>query len=131
YFNFNLLTPYNPTSRRRRQRYQQLIQHFKNSSHNVDNSPLDLGQAIAELSDDERARLFKMLNILLGSEITTDYTVADNKMSQQYVKVDGFNLAFQSSGYRLAATLLTCLLDSQSDAFIVDEPELGLSPEAQ
>jgi hypothetical protein len=131
YFNFNLLTPYNPTSKRRRQRYQQLVQHIKAASHNVDNSPLDLGQAIAELSDGERARLFAMLNTLLGSDVATDYTVPGNAMSQQYVRVDGYNLAFQSSGFRLAATLLTCLLDDQSDTFIVDEPELGLSPEVQ
>src|SRR5262245_42568428 len=37
YFNFNLLTPYNPTSKRRRQRFQQLLSHIQNSSHNVDN----------------------------------------------------------------------------------------------
>lgn len=131
YFNFNLLTPYNPTSKRRRQRYQQLLQHIKNASQNVDNSPMDLGQAIAELSNDERTRLFSLLKELLGSDVSTDFTVPGNAMSQQYVNVDGYNLAFQSSGFRLAATLLTCLLDDQSDCFIIDEPELGLSPEAQ
>ena len=82
YFNFNLLTPFNPTSKRRRQRYQQLIQHLQNATQNVDNSPLDLGQAIAELSDDERTRLFKMLKDLLGSDVITDFTVPGNSMSQ-------------------------------------------------
>ena len=131
YFNFNMLTPYNPTTGRRRKRYRALVNHFKNASQNMDNSPLDLGQAIAELTDAQRDRLFSMLNRLLGSRTSVELTVAGNSMSQRYVRVEDYNLAFQSSGFRLAATLLTCLLDEESSVFIVDEPELGLSPEAQ
>ena len=97
----------------------------------MDNSPLDLGQAIAELNDAQRDRLFSMLSRLLGSKTSVELTVAGNSMSQRYVRVEDYNLVFQSSGFRLAATLLTCLLDEESSVFIVDEPELGLSPEAQ
>ena len=131
YFNFNMLTPYNPTPDRRRKRYRNLLKHFKNASQNMDNSPLDLGAAIAELTDAQRDRLFSMLGRLLGSKTSVELTVAGNSMSQRYVRVEDYNLAFQSSGFRLAATLLTCLLDEESSVFIVDEPELGLSPEAQ
>ena len=131
YFNFNMLTPYNPTTGRRRKRYRSLLNHFKNASQNTDNSPLDLGQAIAELNDAQRDRLFSMLSRLLGSKTSVELTVAGNSMSQRYVRVEDYNLVFQSSGFRLAATLLTCLLDEESSVFIVDEPELGLSPEAQ
>ena len=126
-----MLTPYNPTTGRRRKRYRSLLNHFKNASQNTDNSPLDLGQAIAELNDAQRDRLFSMLSRLLGSKTSVELTVAGNSMSQRYVRVEDYNLVFQSSGFRLAATLLTCLLDEESSVFIVDEPELGLSPEAQ
>ena len=126
-----MLTPYNPTPGRRRKRYSTLLKHFKNAAQNMDNSPLDLGAAIAGLTDAQRDRLFSMLGRLIGSKTSVELTVAGNSMSQRYVRVDDYNLAFQSSGFRLAATLLTCLLDEESSVFIVDEPELGLSPEAQ
>lgn len=38
---------------------------------------------------------------------------------------------YTSSGFRLIATLLTSLLNSDCDTFLIDEPELGVSPEAQ
>ena len=52
-------------------------------------------------------------------------------MSQQYISVGGHNISFTSSGFRLIATLVTSLLDSDYDTFLIDEPELGISPEAQ
>src|SRR5439155_10426513 len=41
------------------------------------------------------------------------------------------NLSFTSSGFRLITTLVTSLLDPDFDTFLIDEPELGISPEAQ
>jgi hypothetical protein len=52
-------------------------------------------------------------------------------MSQQYIDVDGYNLSYTSSGFRLVTTLLTSLLDRDYTHLLVDEPELGLSPEIQ
>lgn len=52
-------------------------------------------------------------------------------MSQKYVSVDGYNISFTSSGFRLVATLLTSLLDTHYSKILIDEPELGLSPEIQ
>jgi hypothetical protein len=52
-------------------------------------------------------------------------------MSQKYINVDGYNISFTSSGFRLVTTLLTSLLDTDYTRLLVDEPELGLSPEIQ
>ena len=52
-------------------------------------------------------------------------------MSQKYISANGHNISYTSSGFRLITTLLTCLLDNDYDTFLIDEPELGISPEAQ
>ena len=59
------------------------------------------------------------------------YTVPDNSMSQKYVSVDGHNISFTSSGFRLIMTLITSLLNDNHSTYLIDEPELGVSPEAQ
>ena len=59
------------------------------------------------------------------------FTAPDNSMSQKYISVDGHNISYTSSGYRLITTLITSLLDDEYDTFLIDEPELGISPEAQ
>lgn len=58
-------------------------------------------------------------------------TVPSNSMSQKYISVGGHNLSYSSSGFRLITTLITSLLDDEYDTFLIDEPELGISPEAQ
>jgi AAA domain, putative AbiEii toxin, Type IV TA system len=45
--------------------------------------------------------------------------------------VGGQNFSFSSSGVRLVMALVTSLLDDDHDTFLIDEPELGISPEAQ
>lgn len=52
-------------------------------------------------------------------------------MSQKYISAGSHNISFSSSGFRLITTLITSLLDDEYDVFLVDEPELGISPEAQ
>jgi hypothetical protein len=52
-------------------------------------------------------------------------------MSQKYISCGGHNISYTSSGFRLIATLVTSLLDTEYDTFLIDEPELGISPEAQ
>jgi hypothetical protein len=52
-------------------------------------------------------------------------------MSQQYVSVNGYNISYASSGYRLITSLVTSLLSDEHDTYLIDEPELGISPEAQ
>jgi predicted ATPase len=126
-----VLTPYSPQQNRKAERWQALIRQIQNATQNVDNSPLNLQQAIAELSDDQRRVLFALVTDLLGAVADIRFTIPDNSMSQKYIEVDGYNLSFSSSGFGLVTTLLTSLLNRDYTHFLVDEPELGLSPEIQ
>src|SRR5262249_4333426 len=58
-------------------------------------------------------------------------TVENNSMSQKYISCGGHNISYTSSGFRLITALITSLLDTDYDTFLIDEPELGISPEAQ
>ena len=71
------------------------------------------------------------MELLLSSKMELKFTAPDNSMSQKYISVDGHNISYTSSGYRLITTLITSLLDDEYDTFLIDEPELGISPEAQ
>lgn len=131
YQNFNMLTPYSPQSNKRTQKFQEWLRQWKNQSQNIDNSPLNLQQAIAELSDLKRQQLAEIVNDLLGAKMEIKHSIPDNSMSQQYVSVNGHNISYTSSGFRLIITLVTSLLNNDYDSFLIDEPELGISPEAQ
>jgi hypothetical protein len=131
YQNFNLLGYYTPSRNRKNEKWNQFVGHFSQQHQNIDNSPINLQQAIAELSNSQRATLTEIVKILLGVELQIRDTVADNAMSQKYISCGGHNVSFTSSGFRLIMTLVTCLLDSEYDTFLIDEPELGISPEAQ
>jgi predicted ATP-dependent endonuclease of OLD family len=131
YSNFNVLAPYGFQPNRKSEKYLSLLRHFQNNNQNLDNSPLNLQQAISELNDEDRTLLFQLISQLLGADTQIKYTIPNNSMSQKFVDVDGFNLSFTSSGFRLVITLLTCLLDKDYNRYLIDEPELGLSPEIQ
>lgn len=131
YQNFNLLGYYTPNRNKRNDRWVQFIQQWNQQHQNIDNSPINLQQAIAELNDSQRNTLIEIVEILLGVRLEIKYTVDGNSMSQQYISVDGHNISYTSSGFRLIATLVTSLLDTDYDTFLIDEPELGISPEAQ
>ena len=133
YQNFNLLGFFTPTKGRskRTQKYREFLSQWKNEQQNIDNSPLNLQQAIAELTDSKRNQLIEIMELLLSSKMELKFTAPDNSMSQKYISVDGHNISYTSSGYRLITTLITSLLDDEYDTFLIDEPELGISPEAQ
>ncbi|WP_405236083.1 ATP-dependent nuclease [Lentisalinibacter orientalis] len=132
YQNFSLLSPHSPQTNRKRKKYEEFLNYYrKDRAENRDNSPLNLQTAIAELTDDQRSTLFTLVNALLGSEVSIEKTIPENEMSQRFIQVDEYNLSYTSSGYRLVTTLLTCLLDSDFEHFLIDEPELGISPEVQ
>jgi predicted ATPase len=131
YQNFNLLGYFTPDRNRKQNRFNIFMNHWGNQSQNIDNSPLNLQEAIAELSDQQRTRLQELIRLLLKSDMEILHTVANNSMSQKYISVTGHNISYTSSGFRLIVTLLTSLLDEEYDTFLVDEPELGISPEAQ
>jgi len=131
YQNFNLLGYFTPSRDRRTQRYAQFMSQWRQDQQNIDNSPLNLQQAIAELSDSQRDKLREIMRLLLGADIEFLQTVPNNSMSQRYVAPEGHNISYTSSGFRLISTLVTSLLDEDYSTFLIDEPELGISPEAQ
>ena len=131
YQNFNVLGNYTLNRNRRNERWSNFLNHWNQQHQNLDNSPVNLQQAIAELSDSQREILVEIVRILLGVTLEIRYTVDGNSMSQQYISVAGHNISFTSSGFRLIATLVTSLHDRDYDTFLIDEPELGISPEAQ
>ena len=129
--NFNALGVYSPNPNRRSEKYRQLLDLLRQEGLNMDNSPFNLQQAVAEMSDSRRGKLLTLVNQLLGAQAEISKTIPENEMSQRYMSVDGFNLSFTSSGFRLIITLLASFLDEDYTAFLVDEPEMGLSPEIQ
>jgi len=131
YQNFNLLGYYTPNRNRRHEKWNQFMQQWQQQQLNIDNSPVNLQQAIAELSDDQRISLAEIVKTLLGVELEWRQTVENNSMSQKYISCGGHNISYTSSGFRLITTLVTSLLDTDFDTFLIDEPELGISPEAQ
>ena len=131
YQNFHVLGHYTPNRNKKSEKYQQFINQWRKQSQNLDNSPINLQQAIAELTDVKRDTLSEIIELLLGSKLEIKYTVPDNNMSQKFISVGGHNLSFTSSGFRLITTLVTSLMDDDYDTFLIDEPELGISPEAQ
>lgn len=130
YQNFNLLGHYTPNRNKRDEKWRHFMNQWQQQQ-NIDNSPVNLQQAIAELSDEQRDKLSEIINDLLGVKLEFRYTVEDNSMSQKYISCGGHNISYTSSGFRLITTLVTSLLDSDYDTFLIDEPELGISPEAQ
>ena len=131
YQNFTLLGYYTPNRNRKDERWRQFLQQWQQQLQNIDNSPVNLQQAIAELSDDQRDTLTEIINTLLGVKLEIRHTVENNSMSQKYISSGGHNISYTSSGFRLITTLVTSLLDTDYDTFLIDEPELGISPEAQ
>lgn len=131
YQNFHVLGFYTPNRNKKDEKWRQFIQQWNQQQQNIDNSPLNLQQAIAELSDEKRNTLSEIVELLLGSKLEIKHTVPDNSMSQKFISCGGHNISFTSSGFRLITTLITSLLDDDYDTFLIDEPELGISPEAQ
>jgi predicted ATPase len=131
YQNFNVLGYYTPNRNRKNEKWSNFQSQWRDQQQNIDNSPINLQQAIAELSNDQRSLLREIIKGLLGIELEIRDTVDNNSMSQKYISCGGHNISYTSSGVRLITTLVTSLLDVDYDTFLIDEPELGISPEAQ
>lgn len=132
YQNFHLLPNFTPTKGDRLQeKFNEFISHWSHQHQNLDNSPVNLQQAIAEMSDDRRRTLAEIVKHLLNIDLQVKTTVTGNEMSQRYISVGGHNISFTSSGFRLIITIISSLLDTSYETFLIDEPELGISPEVQ
>lgn len=130
YQNFDHLPFYNPRQDKKTNWWQNFTR-WRRQNHTQDQSPVNLQQAIADFSDLKREQLFAIMRELLGVDFEIALSVPDNEMSQRYVRCGGHNLSFTSSGVRLIASILTALIDDDFSKVVIDEPELGISPEAQ
>jgi predicted ATP-dependent endonuclease of OLD family len=133
YNNFVSLAPYSPNRQgnRRADLYKNFSQSFLRTAQNIDNSPFNTQQAIAELGDIGREKLFKMVSDVLRTELSLEQADPDNAMSVRYIAANGHNFSYASSGVRLLVSILTSLSTTSYEYFFVDEPELGISPESQ
>jgi len=128
---FNLLNTFTPNPDQIQQRQREHLQ-FAQQSTNSDNSPsLDLSRSIASMTDERRELLRVLVRELLDQDMCELLTDHENRMSAHYVSVEGHNLSYTSSGFRLVMTLITSLLDDSYEYFLIDEPELGVSPDVQ
>ena len=101
-----MLSPYPPNLNRLTQKRSQQRQHYQQAHRtNHDNSPVNLQQAIAELSDDKREVLANTVKELLGADLEWLQTIPNNSMSQRYGYCGGHNVSYTSSGCRLIMTL--------------------------
>ena len=131
HYNFNALNYYSENINKTSQRHQNFLQQWRQQFQNYDNSQVDLSTAISELSDPQRNKLFDIVEILLHTRLEIALAIPNNEMSQKYISCNGYNISYTSSGFRLITTLVTCMLDTDYDTYLIDEPELGISPEAQ
>ncbi|WP_285675058.1 ATP-dependent nuclease [Paralimibaculum aggregatum] len=131
YNNFNALPPYAPQPKRRREQHRNFRRQFNESNQNLDNSPFNIQQAIAEFDNDRRNVLFEIVKKVLGASLSLDLAHPKNEMSQRFISCDEHNLSFASSGTRLVVSIITSLLDTEYSHFLIDEPELGVSPKSQ
>ena len=80
---------------------------MRNSNQNIDQFHLNLGQEIAQMNNDQRKIFMNIMEDLLHLKIKVESTDLENDMSPKYISVDGHNISYTSSGYRLIATLVT------------------------
>ncbi|HSH18066.1 MAG TPA: hypothetical protein VK978_01645 [Candidatus Saccharimonadales bacterium] len=114
---------------------EQLEHQFQSSFYqpevNHEQNFLDLGRVIANLSNNNRAKLFEVCGELLGSKFSLKRVDPDNELSMSYVDMDGQSLGLGSTGTRLLMTLIGICMDTRFNTILIDEPELGLSPKVQ
>ena len=129
--NFNMLSAVQPRNKELAKQYRSWLERWRKSTQNFDDAPTSAQQAIAELDDKKRETLFRLVETILGFKMSVEKTMPDNDMSTRYIVLDDQNFSFSSSGVRILITLLTCLFNEDYDVFLIDEPELGISPEGQ
>lgn len=130
YFNFNIL-PQLESTEAKESHYANLARRIEHAEINIDSAGINLQTSIVEMTNEKRAKLFSTVEDLLGSNMEIKPIDPKNDMSRKYISVDGYNLSYTSSGFRLITTLITGLLDDYYENVLIDEPELGISPELQ
>jgi predicted ATPase len=111
--------------------YNNFVQNWHTSRQNTEDSEFKLEQAITGLSNPQREHLFAICKNILGNSLSLKKTQPDNDFSPFYVDMDGQNLRYGSTGTRLLLTLIGILLNEKFRTLLIDEPEIGLSPNSQ
>lgn len=113
------------------QLFDSFMQRLLTSHQNSEDNDVKLEQIITGLRDGPRDRMFSLAEELLGNQISLKRVDPENTFSPFYVDMDGENIRYGSSGTRLLLTLLGALFDERFSIFLIDEPEIGLSPRIQ
>jgi predicted ATPase len=129
--NFHMLSAVQPRDKQLAKQHRDWVERWRKSTQNFDDAPTSVQQAIAELDDRKRDTLFEIIETILGFKMSVEKTLPDNDMSARYIVLNEQNFSFSSSGVRILITLLTCLFNEDYEVFLIDEPELGISPEGQ
>lgn len=111
--------------------FTNFVGQFRDQSQNTENNQIDLPRLITDLSNNNREKLFKIASLLLGQQVSFKRVNPDNDLSKHYIEVNGTNMSFASAGTRLLITLLGTLVNPEYNTYLLDEPELGLTPRIQ
>lgn len=131
FYHFDHLNPASGQGELTGRRYEQFLTQLYQRQQNAESNDLPLQQVIAEMTNDQRDMLFQICSDLLDEEFVLRQAREDNQMLPWYVEVGGQNLAVASTGSRLLLMIVAACLDNRYNTFLIDEPEIGLSPRLQ
>lgn len=111
--------------------YQNQTHMFNSPDENREHAHVNFSQIFSRLKDPVRIKLLETCRSLLGFEFTIQREDPENTFSRQYLTVDNVRLPLTSSGVRLLLVLLCACYYPEFEYILIDEPELGLSPNLQ
>ena len=131
YQNFSLIQEYVPNEKEKEQLHENFINQTQQPQ-NSENVLIWLAQVFWKLPKDKIDTLYKLIQIFFDIKKIEAKNIKEwYEFSQRYLDCDGVNFAYMSSWFRLCIYLLASMLDDTFDTFLIDEPELGISPELQ
>lgn len=101
------------------------------SPENSDHNPFDLPEMIRQMADKDRDRLFEIAQKWINVKFELKRTNPASTYSDLYLDSDDAPFEIASTGSRLLFTILAFCSDSRYTRVLIDEPELGLSPDLQ
>lgn len=102
-----------------------------NSDTNSDNNSRgDINQILCEFTDQQIEKLIEVA-FILGFKIDIRKKDENKRFSPHILCVDNIDIKKASTGTRLLIYLLSVLIDKNFQVILIDEPELGLSPNLQ
>lgn len=107
------------------------LQLFQSPTNTDGGGIINIATRIKALSDDDRDRLFEVAQLWIGAKFTIRLQDPGNRLSPFVFETDGGPFSITSTGTRLLFYMLVALSDSTVRRVLIDEPELGLSPNLQ